>query len=94
MHLRVQFNALLKHTADGVAVVATVVTLRTDTRSTDVEVVQIGIIVPRSRPEAAVGPLIERGATEEFAGERRTQGGLEVYVVATICCVKCLVFAT
>ena len=87
--------ALLKHTADGVAVAATVViTLRIDIRSIDVEVVHNDIIVPRSRPEVAVDPLMVRGATAEGAGERRTQGGLEVYVVATICCVKCLVFAT
>ena len=76
---------LFKHTADGEAVVASAVILRRDTRSIDVEAVHTGIIVPLSRPEEAVGPLIVRGAIEEVAGERRTQGGLEVLVVTARC---------
>ena len=78
--------ALLKHTADGVAAVANVVAiLRTDTRIIDAEVEHIGTTAPRSRPEVAVVPLIARGAIGEDAGERRTQGSLEVLVVTAIC---------
>ena len=86
--------ALLKHTADGLAVVAIDGAWWIDTRSIDEEVVHIGITVPRSRPEVSVGPMIVREAIVEEAGERRTQGSLEVYVVATICYVKCSVFET